>query len=586
VPARSEPVERIGTNCPNCGVMVSPGFDRCPSCGADVTVRGDPFAHFEEAGDFTDDEEIEGKAPPAQVQRCPRCGDVVDDTMPRCRRCGLPFPTRAPAPEMPPAGPPTRREVPDIVPPEPEPPAPAQPPPEPAPPPPAPAPPAAAPSRPEPDGIRAPPAGPPPKAAAAPPPGPPSAAPRARPAIVPRVPLKTLPADQRRALRERFMKKGLYILAGLGAADLVVWLLPLLWTNFIVNLSMVVAKFIAIGFVLGRAQSHLGASVNELSEYERKRGMRVLVGLLLISVVPLHEVLGLYPLGYTGTWGTYGGFVGMINPAIMLAGSLIVAFNVQQSRERLGYFVIWRNGAVLLMFPPAFALLQVGVPVLLSPEWFHATLGMVGGTVMVIALVLRTQRDRQFAELENALKWGDEYAARGQPEQALAQYDSAINMAHTLFSHLIFNIDNPSAQVRVPPAYSEPWFRKGRLLAKIGRTKKALAIFDMILEMDPQNQVALLNEAELLSRSGEHEGALRAVDRVLAIVPDHPDGLRLKATFVEAARLAAEERQSERDAEDAESVFGPSGRARPAPEAAAPAPPPPGEPPEGGFETI
>jgi tetratricopeptide (TPR) repeat protein len=185
------------------------------------------------------------------------------------------------------------------------------------------------------------------------------------------------------------------------------------------------------------------------------------------------------------------------------------------------------------------------------------------------------------------MKWGDEYAARGQPEQAVAQYDSAINMAHTLFSHLIFNPDAPYAQVRVPPAYSEPWFRKGRLLAKMKRTKKAIAIFEMILEMDPQNQVALLNEAELLSETGEHEAALRTVDRVLAIVPNHPDGVRLRATIVEAARASAEAKEKEAEAEDAESVFGP---ARPAP-AVAPAaqatsPPPSVPPPEDDFETI
>jgi tetratricopeptide (TPR) repeat protein len=183
------------------------------------------------------------------------------------------------------------------------------------------------------------------------------------------------------------------------------------------------------------------------------------------------------------------------------------------------------------------------------------------------------------------MKWGDEYAARGQPEQALAQYDSAINMAHTLFSHLIFNPDAPYAQVRVPPAYSEPWFRKGRLLAKVKRTKKALAIFDMIVEMDPQNQVALLNQAELLSESGEHEAALRSVDRVLALVPNHPDAARLRAAVVEAAREAAEAREKDSAAEDAESVFGP---ALPRPSAQVPVAPAPPQiaPPEDDFETI
>jgi hypothetical protein len=565
--------------------MVSPGFDRCSSCGADVTVKGDPFEHFEEAGDFVDDEEVEGRPPQEQEKRCPRCGDVVDDTMPRCRRCGLPFPTRQAAPEAGRDGAPTERAVPDIVAPEP-----APPPPQPGPPPeqpPAPAPrPAAPPPKPQPP-VETRPAPPP---AAPPTPLPLPAQARPKPAPVPKVPLKSLSPDQRRALREEFMKKGLYYLAGIGAADLVVWLASL-WTNIILNLAMVIANFAFIGFVLMKAQSHIAASAGELSEYERKRGSRVLLGLFIIWFVPVHEVVGLYPLGYAGTWNTYGTLVGMINPALMLAGALIVAFNVQQSRERLGYFVIWRNGAVMLVFPPVFALVQLGLPFLIYPEWFHATLGMVGATVMMIALVIKGQREKQFAELDNAMKWAEEYQNRGENDRAIAQYDSAINMAHTLFSHLIFNPDAPYAQVRVPPAYSEPWFRKGRLLAKMQRTKKALAIFDMIVEMDPQNQVALLNQAELLSDAGEHEAALRSVDRVLAIVPNHPDAVRLRSGIVEKAREAAETREKEAEAEDAESVFGP---ARPAAAAAAAAPvqmaaapaPMAVPPPEDDFETI
>jgi hypothetical protein len=566
--------------------MVSAGFDRCPSCGADVTVKGDPFAHFEEAGDFTDDEEMEGQPAPAQVKRCPQCGDVVDDTMPRCRRCGLPFPTRQAAPEAGQAGAPRERVVPDFVPPGPAPPPPAPAPPVQAPPPPAPQP---KPPPPEPPAQAAARPAPPPAAPQRPLPLP--APPAAKSAPVPKVPLKSLTPDQRRTLRENFMKQGLYILAGLGAASLVVWLVPLFWTNLIVNLSMVIASFAFVGYVLVTAQRHIAASAGELSEYERKRGSRVLLGLFVIFIVPFHEVVGLYPLGYTGTWGTYGPLVGMINPVLMLLGALLVAFNVQQSRERLGYFVIWRNGALLLIFPPIFGLVQLGLPVLAYPEWFHATLGMVGGTVMMIALVIKGQREKQFSELENAMKWGDEYAARGQPEQAVAQYDSAINMAHTLFSHLIFNPDSPYAQVRVPPAYSEPWFRKGRLLAKMKRTKKALAIFDMIIEMDPQNQVALLNAAELLSESGEHEAALRTVDRVLALVPSHPDALRLRSAVVEAGRAAAEAREKEVEAEDAESVFGSAPRPAAAPAFAAGAPATPAQPPavpapEDDFETI
>jgi hypothetical protein len=533
--------------------MVSPGFNNCPSCGADLRGGGASFEDSMSPGEFIDDEEIEGQAPPARVQRCPRCGDVVDDTMPKCRRCGLPFPTRAPPPEMVAPRPPAA--YPDVAPEEfEEAPAPPQPEPQPAP----------APLRPPPQPAEeaAPlPAAPPAPSQLKPGAPPPAAAPKvpllSRPRGAPKVPLKTLPPEDRRLLRERFMKQGVYVLVGLGVADLVVWLVPLAWMNLFVNLSMCIANLGVIGFVLARAQAHLRASAGELSDFERKMDSRVLLGLFVIFIVPFHEVVGLYPLGYYGSsWTTYGGFVGMINPAVMLAGAFMVAYSVQQSRERLGYFAIWRNGALMLLFPPIFALIQLGLPILLYPEWFHATIGLIGGTVMGIAFILKNQRDKQFAELENAMRWGDEYANRRQLDLAIQQYDAAINMAHTLFSHLIFNPDSPYAQVRVPPAYSEPWFRKGRLLLRMKRPKKALAIFEMIVEMDPNNQIALLNEAEIFSETGEHESALRAVDRVLALIPGHPDATRLRATIVEAARKAADERELADEAENAESVFG------------------------------
>jgi hypothetical protein len=357
------------------------------------------------------------------------------------------------------------------------------------------------------------------------------------------------------AIRERFMVKGSRYLVALGVADAIVWAVPLLWTNLYINLGMCIANFVMIGGVLLKAQPHLDVGRAEMSEPEKKHATNVLIGLGIILIVPIHEVLKLYPLGYySPSWSSYGP-LGLVNPVIMLIGAMIAAFNIQQSRERIGYFTIWRNGALVLLLAPVFSLIQVGLPILAYPEWFHQTVGLMGGTVMGIAFVLKNQRDKQFSEMENAMRWGDELAARGQLEQAIVQYDSAINMAHTLYSHLIFNPDSPYLSVRVPPAYSEPWFRKGRVLARLQRHKKALAIFDMIVEMDPGNQIALLNEAEIMTDMGDFPGALRAVDRVLKIVPDHPDALRMRLSIASAARRAAEDAER---AEDAETVFKPA----------------------------
>ena len=386
-----------------------------------------------------------------------------------------------------------------------------------------------------------------------------------RPSAPPKPPLNTLPPEKRRDLREKLMEKTIWYFVALGMADVIVWALPVLWTNIWINLGMCISNLAVIAGVLMMAQPHMDAGRAEMSGFERTRASRVLLGLLVIMLVPIHEVFGILPLGYySPSWSTYG-WLGLLNPALMLLGAMIAAFSIQSSREMIGYFAIWRNGVLILLLAPLFALIQLATPVLIYPEWFHQTVGLIGGTVMVIAFMLRRQRNRQFSELETAMRWGDELASRGQLEQAIVQYDTAINMAHTLYSHLIFNPDSPYLSVRVPPAYSEPWFRKGRALVRLGRHKKALAIFEMIIEMDPSNQIALLNASEVMTDMEDFLGALGAVDRVLRIVPGHPDALRLRDSIAAAGRKAAEERER---AEAAETVFGPA-TARPPPVAPA-----------------
>ncbi|MEM4728942.1 MAG: tetratricopeptide repeat protein [Thermoplasmata archaeon] len=545
-------------SCPGCGAILAPGTARCPACGMSLGVAFQPMGAGRPGDSGEEFEDEEPERPAAPVPRCPRCDAPVGLKDVRCARCGfeLRFPGEARTPPPPsaaqkllaslPLAPPPTRE-PASPPPAPLTPPPATPPP--APPgervPPAPIPPAGPAPRPPPPPVPA----PPPQTLARPAPAPPPAK------TVPVVPPVPRPPDEKRAARERFMVLGSEILIGLGIADVVVWAVPQLWTDFYINLGMCLANLVIILYVLGRAQAHYSAGSSEMSDYERKRVDRTLIGLFIFLLVPIHEVLNIFPLGYySPSWTTYGP-AGLINPMIMLIGLMVVAWGIQGSRERMGYFGIWRNGTIILVLPPIFALVQLFAPVLIAPEWFHQTVGLTGGAVMGIAFLVKSQRNKQFEELERALSWGDAYAARGQLNEALQQYDAAINVAHTLFSHLIYNPDNPYAQVRVPPAYSEPWFRKGRLLARLGdyrSRKKALAIFDMILEMDPANLTALLTEAEILTDMGEFDAAVRACNRALAIAPGHPDAMRLKAEAIRAARRAEEERERARGAE---SVF-------------------------------
>ena len=513
-----------GQNCPSCGAVLSPGTAKCPACGHDIGPA-------EDVDEVNEDEELEGKKTAVQVKKCPRCGDLIEDTMSNCRKCGLLLkPPQVPGARPPP---PAVRPMAPTLPGGPQGPRPGQP---------------GAPQQGPAPGMR------PPMPA-------PQPAPAARPVPVPQAPPKPLTPEEKRAMREKYMVKGSQILLGLGIADAVVFGAGL-WAlappiGLSVNLSMCLATLIGIGIVVMKSGSHASAARTEMSEVEGKKVGWTLLGAFIILIVPIKESFGgVAPIiawgYYSASWSAYG-WVGILNPLILLGGSMMVALGVQGSRERIGYYTVWKNGVTVLVIAPLFSLLHALVPILVAVDWFNQTVGLVGASLMIIAFWMQRQRNKQFSELEAAMRSGDDMANRGQLDQAKAQYDVAIGMAHTLYSHLIYNPDAPYAQVRVPPAYSEPWFRKGRVLARMRNYRKAVAIFDMIIEMDPTNQVALLNRAEILAEMRDFEGSLRSVDRVLQIVPGHPDALRLRATIAETARKDAEEREK---AIEAESVFG------------------------------
>jgi tetratricopeptide (TPR) repeat protein len=67
----------------------------------------------------------------------------------------------------------------------------------------------------------------------------------------------------------------------------------------------------------------------------------------------------------------------------------------------------------------------------------------------------------------------------------------------------------------------------GALLAT-GALDEASARFEQALRLNPQNRIALRNDAVLLARRGEIAGALALVERVLALDPNDAAAIELR----------------------------------------------------------
>jgi tetratricopeptide (TPR) repeat protein len=173
-------------------------------------------------------------------------------------------------------------------------------------------------------------------------------------------------------------------------------------------------------------------------------------------------------------------------------------------------------------------------------------------------------------ELENNMKWGNDFYASGNFKKAIEYYDSAIrlksqydlawlmkgNAMSALGWHdeaiecfkkvLEFNPESEEAwynlgatlynlgrfddelacydkALEIKPDYTKAWNNKGATLHQLGKFEEAVMCYDRVLKLEPDNISVLNNRGVALKNLGDHEEALKSFDRALRKNPEYID---------------------------------------------------------------
>lgn len=88
---------------------------------------------------------------------------------------------------------------------------------------------------------------------------------------------------------------------------------------------------------------------------------------------------------------------------------------------------------------------------------------------------------------------------------------------------------------KLDPKNVEAKYQQGLVLLKLGQSKKALAMFDYVLTIDPMRQLALMNRARVFRNMGDYENAAIDYQRALNMLvsPKPGDYMEIANNYVE-----------------------------------------------------
>lgn len=356
----------------------------------------------------------------------------------------------------------------------------------------------------------------------------PQFAPVPPPPALPPVPLSTK--------RARAMKNSTVALMGLGVFDIIVSVTSLFPAGL--GLLSLVPTFVNLGVLLGLAVyalSLLPATMDELTLYEGGNMKLVLGGVVVILVVPFHETYNLFAVGYYAPpWNFF-------NYILLVLGTYFVTKGILRSRERGASFGVWAAGLVVLILAPVHNLIDGLVPGFLLSVWYlDTTLALFAAVLFGAGFALLSIREKQSARLESVMADVKQFGEYNRLPEALDRCDEAIAIAHDLYSHLL-EPDETGAQrqVRLPPAYWEPWVRKSLILARSRRVSKALALLDMLLEIDGSNPHVWFAKGEILAGAERHAEAVYSYDQSIRLEPANALFRQKREAAAEIAKKAA-----------------------------------------------
>jgi hypothetical protein len=222
-------------------------------------------------------------------------------------------------------------------------------------------------------------------------------------------------------------------------------------------------------------------------------------------------------------------------------GVLSIMYGLSGSKERgsfyrLFMFAVW--GIVISTVPLAF---PVFGEILASDFWFSSTFMMISLGFIFMSLVLRQMRQGQYSQLSDSLAKADKAFVSRRWEEASKAYSEAITLAHTLYSDMVFSGRNPRERggPNVPDEYFRPWIGKAKCLALSGRLRKALAIYELMLEVDPDNSKVWFDRGRILVAERRYAEAYISFDRAIKLDPSLEEAKKSRAEVLDEIRKMA-----------------------------------------------
>jgi hypothetical protein len=380
---------------------------------------------------------------------------------------------------------------------------------------------------------------PPPPYTPAPPPAPPAPAAakkRARRSTFPRVP-KDLPEEALEPLRYDAMKKSLVLVAILMVTSvggsLILGLLHIPATPIGI-LGIVSYIFVFVFYSYVRAVSK--ASKKPVSAVEQGALSKVRTGGAFLIMIPL---IG----SVAGQFGVYFQTSPMhpIYYGIAAAGIFYTLAGVTALKERYSYFAVFEFGFLLLLIQPLPGVLPGEIATLIfgNVYWFQTTFLFLAVGFIAIAMALRKMRAGQYDALEQEVLAGQKALEARQFDKALAHFDRAVTIAHSLYSDKLFKATRTGQRV-LPSDYYLPWVGKATALALSGRGAKALTILDIILEVDGTNADLWMNKGEVLLSLGRPAEAYIAFEAAQRLNPGIANAMSNKTHALELLRRRIE----------------------------------------------
>jgi len=310
----------------------------------------------------------------------------------------------------------------------------------------------------------------------------------------------------------------------------------------------------------------------------------LVVGLALVTLVPVHEAFGV---------AAYGDLLAMPNllmltagTAVAVAGTALIIGPADVRGRPVGYFALWLIGMMSLFLVP----FHEGAGINANSVYgiVDQSLLVTGAVAILAGVALFLRKMRQDNDLNGHLNEGDRLYAQGDHKGAIERYDMALSQNEgneeawvhkgaalerlgkfdqaqdCLEKALKLNPDSHQAlaalaslnrhrgkpgkalqmanrALELSPGYPVGWTNKGNALADLHREDEALEAFDNAVRLDPGYEKAWYNKGVLLLGQGRFKEALGCFDEVLDIAPDDERALMARETCYQGMGAARTE---------------------------------------------